>query len=384
MIPERIKIMFVYSSLFAGGEERLLIDRLKELDRNKFDIALCLFKKAGEFISEIPSDIPILELKKNNRWDFFPLIFRLRKTIQKQQPDIVVSGLWYPTVIVALSKLFIRHSFRFIAREPHNHKRDYNRNTIVDLIRRQLLQYGHQHADLILTGSKGAATDIAANYGIPRERIHVIYNAVNLAEINRKAAEPITQNMLNNRKYLVTLGRLIHRKGFDILLRSFKIVKMQSNPELRLVIIGEGKERANLEQLARELEISDAITFLGYQPNPYNIIRQAAGFVCSSRWEGFASVIIEAMATGVPIVSTQCPFGPDEIIIDGINGLLVPVDDTSAMANAIIRILTEPQLREQFSEAGKTRVINFDIKYIVKEYETVFTNQIKTGSCKAC
>jgi glycosyltransferase involved in cell wall biosynthesis len=370
--------MFVYSDLFAGGEERLLVDRLQELDRNKFDISLCLFRIAGEFISKIPPDIPIHELKKNTRWDFFRLIYRLKKTIQRQQPDIVVSGLWYPTAIVALSKLFTSWKFKFIAREPHNHKQDCARHTVSDYLKRRLMQYGHQQADLVLTGSKGAAIDIAKHYVIPIEKIRVIYNTIDLAEIQLKLSEPILVKELDNKRYLVTLGRLIYRKGNDILLRSFKIVRAHTGSELRLVVIGDGEERSNLERLAQELGISDSVIFLGYQSNPYNIIRQAECFICSSRWEGFANVIIESMACGTPVISTKCPFGPEEIISDGVNGLLVPVEDVAAITVAVNRVLTEPALRKQLSDNGKARANDFDIKYIIKEYESIFTNLTTT------
>jgi glycosyltransferase involved in cell wall biosynthesis len=169
---------------------------------------------------------------------------------------------------------------------------------------------------------------------------------------------------------VVAFGRLISRKGFDDLLKAFRIVrdKMKS----RLIIIGDGEEHNNLQNLSYSLSLEDDVTLTGYLDNPYEILSSADVFVLSSRWEGFGNVIIEAMACGVPVISTDCPYGPNEIITHGVNGLLVPVGDVQAMAEAIVTLLRDRALRTSLAEAGRKRAQDFSVDKMVAEYEKVF------------
>ncbi|GAH75207.1 unnamed protein product [marine sediment metagenome] len=140
----------------------------------------------------------------------------------------------------------------------------------------------------------------------------------------------------------------------------------------RLVILGEGDEEQALNKLAADLDISNDVAFLGFQNNPFSFIAHSNIFALSSHWEGFGNVIIEAMACSVPVISTNCPYGPNEIITDGVNGLLVPVGDTHAMAEAIAKLLKDEPLRERLAEEGKKRAEDFKVEKMVAEYEKVF------------
>ncbi len=140
----------------------------------------------------------------------------------------------------------------------------------------------------------------------------------------------------------------------------------------RLVILGDGGKRSNLEKLARQLGIERQVTFLGFQTNPFKYLARSDIFVLSSLWEGFALVIVEAMACGIPVISTRCPSGPDEIITDGVNGLLVPVADETALAEAILRLLKDKKLAVKLAQAGTKRAEDFAITKIIKQYEAIF------------
>ena len=120
----------------------------------------------------------------------------------------------------------------------------------------------------------------------------------------------------------------------------------------------------NLENYTKELDISHNVVFLGFQSNPFKYLSRATVFVLSSLWEGFGNVIIEAMACGIPVISTRCPSGPDEIITNEVNGLLVPVGDMNALAKAILRLLEDESLRKRIAEAGRKRAEDFRVKLI--------------------
>jgi Glycosyltransferase len=174
----------------------------------------------------------------------------------------------------------------------------------------------------------------------------------------------------DNIPVIIAFGRLIPRKGFVDLIKAFHLVCSQLPS--RLVFIGEGDERQRLEELVAKLHLKESVLFLGYQENPFKFIGQSRIFVLSSHREGFANVIIEAMACGAPVISTRCPSGPDEIISDGENGLLVPVGDVDALAEAILKLLKDEPLRKRLAEAGRRRAEDFGVEKMVAEYERVF------------
>jgi glycosyltransferase involved in cell wall biosynthesis len=178
-------------------------------------------------------------------------------------------------------------------------------------------------------------------------------------------------------KTIITLGRLIPRKGFDLLIRAFQTVLKQE--DLQLILIGEGPEHGNLVRLSQQLGINHRVHFVGYQTNPYKYIAKADIFICPSLWEGFGNVVIEAMACGAPVIASDCPFGPGEIIADGQNGILVPANDASRLAEAILRLCNDSNLRERVARNGKERAQAFDVGKAVSAYEAFFDRQIGYG-----
>ena len=173
---------------------------------------------------------------------------------------------------------------------------------------------------------------------------------------------------------IVNIGRLSGQKGHTWLLEAFSIVRKQVPS--KLIIIGDGEDSQKLKNLARDLNIEKDVFFKGYQKNPYKYLSRAAIFVNSSLYEGFGCVIIEAMACGIPVVSTACPHGPAEIIKDNENGSLVAIADQKAMAAAIIKLLENREMRIKFSLEGKKRAGDFSADKIVREYENVFAEKI--------
>ena len=163
---------------------------------------------------------------------------------------------------------------------------------------------------------------------------------------------------------------MVKCKDYPNIFRAFSLI-LQKEPA-RLVILGRGPEKEKLIQLADKLDLSKNIAFLGFQKNPYKYMKKASVFVLSSLQEGFGNVIIEAMACGTPVVSTNCPAGPDEIIENGKNGILVSVGDYKELAKAIQKVLNSPFLRKKFSDEGKNRAQDFSIINSVKQYEEVF------------
>ena len=191
--------------------------------------------------------------------------------------------------------------------------------------------------------------------GVSKSKIHTIYTPVITPELLAKSKEVAAHPWLQTSEIPVILGvgRLTEQKDFQTLIRAFAILRQEL--ELRLIILGEGDERTMLESLAQDLGVDRDIDLPGYLENPYSYMHQASVFVLSSAWEGLPTVLIGALACGCPIVSTDCPGGIREILLDGVYGEIVPVGDVQSMAEAICKIILGG--REALIQAGWTNFL---------------------------
>jgi glycosyltransferase involved in cell wall biosynthesis len=206
-----------------------------------------------------------------------------------------------------------------------------------------LLGRFHKWADVIVAVSNGVADDLVRKTGIPRDRVDVIYNPIITPTLLAAAAQPPTDGWCfeNSAPVVLGVGRLSAQKNFRLLVDAFASLRRERNA--RLVILGEGPERAALEARIRELHLQDDVLLPGFVDNPYAWMSRAGVLVLSSDFEGLPTVLVEALAVGTPVVSTDCPSGPREILLDGALGELVPLGDVQMMAAAINRALTRPR-----------------------------------------
>jgi glycosyltransferase involved in cell wall biosynthesis len=224
-------------------------------------------------------------------------------------------------------------------------------------------------ADRIIVNSKGIKKDLVVNFGLPEWKIDVLYNPMDIKKIKMFAEEELKEHswFLGGIPIIINVGSLNVPKAQEYLLRAFRIVREKVN--CRLVILGEGIKKNELEQLAMDLGINNDVAFLGFQNNPFKFISRSSVFVLSSVYEGFPNVLIEAMACGTPVISTRCQSGPEDIITDSVNGLLVPIKDAEKMAEAILTIINNPDLSSAMASKAKETVLRFDVKNAIKNYE---------------
>ncbi|MCG5523517.1 glycosyltransferase [Ectothiorhodospira haloalkaliphila] len=197
-------------------------------------------------------------------------------------------------------------------------------------------------ADVVVTPSQGVAKDLAHLAKVPADRLHVIPNPIVNGGMMQLSKQSVEHPWFADKDQPVILGvgELSERKDFPTLLNAFALVRQQR--KVRLVILGEGRCRANLEQLADELGIRDDLWLPGFEANPYRFMHRADLFVSASRREGSSAVIVEALAHGLPVVSTDCPSGPAETLAGGRYGHLVPIGDVQTMARAMVKLLDSP------------------------------------------
>jgi glycosyltransferase involved in cell wall biosynthesis len=237
-------------------------------------------------------------------------------------------------------------------------------------IKRRFLRWLYPHADLVTTISRGIALELSDLGGIPPDRIRVIPNPVDIERVTSMGKVlPDHRWFREEQPIVVAVGRLHRQKGFDHLVRAFAQVR-RAFPS-KLVIVGEGPERHELELLIEELHLGDHVALPGFSLNPYAYMAHAAALVLSSVYEGFGNVLVEALALGVPIVSTRCPVGPEEILADGRTGILVPPGDPQALAEAMLRVLGDKEMQRRLASSGPHRAADYAQARIVEQYQSV-------------
>jgi len=375
------KIIFFLPNLEIGGAERVTINLLNGLDAEKFNLFLILGKKEGYYLNEISRKIPIIDLRTLCSLKLF---FGLIKQFRKEKPDIFISIFPRFTIISMFAKIFSRSKTKFVIIE-HSPFSMTTKN-ISSFIHKQIARFGFSYlmkffypkAQALLCVSKGVAVDFKEIVNI-QNKIKVIYSPIISKEIYALAKKPVKHPWFLDQKtpIIIAVGRLCKAKDYPTLIKAFSLV--ESMQPARLIILGKDnkEQRKKMEQLINSLEISNNVSFLGVQENPYKFMSKSLIFVLSSIQEGFPTVIVEAMACGVPVVSTDCNSGPNEIIKNNENGFLVPVGNEKLLADAILKLIENPFLRNKFSEEGKKRALDFEVEKSIRKYEQFFLNLLK-------
>ncbi|HEX6475571.1 MAG TPA: glycosyltransferase, partial [Candidatus Limnocylindria bacterium] len=209
---------------------------------------------------------------------------------------------------------------------------------------------------------------------LPRGRVTTIYNPFD-PNLDAMLAEPPDHPwMREDGPVLVAVGRLTPQKAYPVMLRA--LAEVRRSVPARLLVLGEGEERARLEALAAELGLHGAVDFIGFVPNPFAYMQAASAYLLSSRWEGFPFVLVEASRAGAAIVAANCPFGVDEVVVPDDSGLLVPPDDPSALATSVVRVLREPGLAERLRRGARQRSELFTPGEATRRYESLLDKAI--------
>ncbi|MDX2028057.1 MAG: glycosyltransferase [Alphaproteobacteria bacterium] len=327
-------------SLASGGVERLFIGLAPLFVEAGFDVTFLLHRLEGSFASALPREVRLATLECNRTWG---ALLPLMRFLRREQPDILISGLPHNNMISLWARLLARSSVRTIVCQQNTLSMEstFKKNftyRIMPLLYRIFLR----QADGIVASSDGVAKDLIAKMKLPRERIIVIHNAIVFPNFEKQMNAPVEHIWLqgDGPPVILGIGRLVEQKDFITLIMAFARLARQRN--VRLIILGEGPLRASLLTLAERLGVADRVSLAGFQKNPLPFMRRAAVLVMSSRYEGFGNVVAEALACGTPVVSTDCPHGPAEILEQGRYGRLVPVGDADAMAQAIGETLDQP------------------------------------------
>ena len=353
----------------GAGAERNWLNLAAEFARQGHRVDLVLGRRSGHLAAAIPDGVRALDLgvraglplvaavlsDPRRAGSLAPALFALPPPwilgavpaladyLARERPDGLFSALSYGNVAALWARERARVPVRVVISEQNTlsvraaHATRRRWRVLPEVARRW-----YPRADAILAVSEGVADDLARNVGLPRERIRVTHNPVATDDLARRAAEPLEHPWLTAGAAPVVLGvgKLMPQKGFDVLLEAF--ARLRKGRAARLVILGEGPERRRLERLARDLGIAGDVALPGFVANPFAWLARCGVFALSSRWEGLPSVLIEALACGCPVVSSDCPSGPSEILGPGRLAPLVPVGDAAALAAALAQRLDAP------------------------------------------
>lgn len=368
-----ICVLWVLPSLEGGGAERAIVTLLKHMDRQKFDFHLCLYHRTGPFLAEVEQlGIPIHTLNYNGR--LHPkLIWKLRQIIQSLKPAVTIGVLRSCGINTVLAHTLAGREGRVYINEqnsPSFEMKHYGNY----LQKRAGYKFFLRYCDGIIATSEGIQKDLMVNFDQSGRKIKLIPNPVDLTLVQekKKGVQPHPW-LAEAHPTLVTVGRLHPQKGHDILLTAVARVKKRY-PNLKLIIVGQGEEEKALKQLAASLGIDQQVDFVGFQSNPYNYIAHADLFVLASRYEGFGIVLAEALALGVPVVASDCPSGPADILASGEAGYLFPPENISSLADGIMKVLEDGTLRQKYQKNGLRHVQQFAPSKIAAQYETLITS----------
>jgi glycosyltransferase involved in cell wall biosynthesis len=334
------KIAFFLSSLAGGGAERVCLNLAEGFIQHGFKVDLVLARSIGVLFEEVSVGVRIVELHTSR---VSSALFPLADYLRREQPIALISAPDHTNLIAIWAKMMAGVSTPVLI-TAHNYLSIVVHQTpkIQEKLYPYLLRLFQGHAAHIVAVSAGVADDLARTAHIPRDRISVIYNPAVRPELDGLASQPLVHPWFADGQPPVILaaGRLVPQKDYPTLLQAFALLRARR--QVRLVILGEGKQRAELGAISDELGIATDVDFPGFDLNPYRYMARCSVFVLSSAWEGFSVVLAEALACGAQVVSTDCLSGPGEILDHGKYGRLVPVGDAKALAVEIENSLIHP------------------------------------------
>ena len=363
-----VKIMMVAPrlDLGGGGSEKQTIELANGFARNGCKVTILLTDKKMDMTSQLSGEVEVISCSSSA--NFFSRLRFVYKTAKKRSPDILYSRFWTtkPAVILAGRVLGIKT----VAVEVSNIKESLKR---WPPIVRNAIGFAkvlcYRIADSVIVQSDAGKKSLS-RLGIGG-KIQVVYNGMDIERINKKSREEATHRWFDEQiPVAVAVGRLVPSKGYEYLLETLSAVNIIT--PLRLLLVGDGTLKNELISKARKLGIEDKIDFAGSVHNPHKYSVRCDVFICSSLFEGFSNSLLEALALGLPVVSTNHNFGASEIIEDGKSGILVQVRNPEKMAEAVLMLLQDKVLAAKMGEEAKNRAEVFSVEKMIQENLRIF------------
>ena len=338
-------------SLHGGGAERVMLDISAELVQRSRPVDLVLVRAEGHYRDLVPEGVRLIDLDSRRT---AASLLKLVGYVRRERPVALLSTLAHASVIALVAKLLLRGRLRVVSRVANTYGEELASGSFKHRQALLLLKLLLPMSDGIVCVSHGVAEDLSASVPAASRRIETIYNPVVSPDLAGMAAKPVDHPWFDGEgpPVILSAGRLTRVKDHATLLRAF--VEVLDSRPARLVILGDGAERDTLMQLVERYGVADHVDLPGFKTNPFAYMSRASVFVLSSRYEGFPNVLVQAMACGTPVVSTDCRSGPVEILDHGKWGRLVPVGGWRSMATAILESLEESVTADRLVSRAST------------------------------
>jgi len=393
------KIGLLISTMNSSGAERV-VSHLTRILGEKYEVHLILFEDTYmEY--ECAGTLHVLNIpaKAGGILSKLGLLRRrissLKKLIRQQELSCVISFLSSPNFVNLFAR--VRGCKRIVS--IRNYSQVENRGSVLGKLTDAGMKLLYRRADKVVTVSRLLEQDFATIYGVPAEKIATIYNPYDFADMQQKGQLPLpeeAQRFFDSGFVFANVGRMMYQKGLWHLIKAFSLVH-KKHPETRLVLVGEDRTEGKLPALLEKLQLQDSVLLTGRVRNPYQYLQRAGCYVLSSLFEGFPNALVEAMACGLPVIATDCPSGPREILYEQPNlaesisaiteadfGVLIPLpesqenwdpeiitDGERTMAQAMEQMLTDTEKRNELAQKAQQRSHTFDFTGALEAYSRV-------------
>lgn len=355
---DKKRVAIFVPSLRGGGAERVMVTLANGFAERGLAVDLVLAKAEGPYLDDVDAGVRIIDLRASRVLFSLP---RLVGYLRRAKPAAMLSALSHANIIAIMARRIAKVPMRLVISErgvPSFTGAVSSKNKIVNKAMKSL----YSRADRIIAVSHDVKRVLIEDFNLDSGIINVINNPIDLSLIAKMSKEKPNHRFLSKEfKKIIAVGRLEEIKGYDILINSIGIIGKDSG--YRLLILGEGSLKADLKHLAKSLDVQDVVDFIGFQKNPFGWMSASDVYVLSSRSDAMPNAMLQALACGVRVVSTDCPGGPAEILDDGRWGHLVPINDAAALAKAIQEARNNPN-----PPKVKVRALDFDVEIITRSY----------------
>lgn len=376
-------------SLSGGGAERVVSYLVSYCVNNNIDVHLILMNSTITYNLPEGTKIHYIETSEGSESGIkkaikIPLLaYKYAKLVKKLKLTHSLSFLTRPSFINVLASKLTTHKFKVITNERAFPSLQYSYKGFQSSFNKTLIKTLYKKSDLVISNSYGNAGDLVDNFEVPADKMKVIHNPIDLSKIENTKPN---LSFFNSEKFnIITLGRLDIGKNHEMLIRA---IHQLQNPTLQLYIFGVGDLHEEFEKLIEELELKEQVFLMGFNPNPYQYLKSADLFIFGSNHEGFPNVLLEAMACGLPILSTNCQSGPSEIMeLETVKedmmvtdyGILVPIKNTDLMAKGISYFVENDTYAETCKKNSKSRIKDFEKDTILKKYIDLINSTISAN-----
>lgn len=360
-------ITLFIGNLTIGGAERVTVNLANQFAQNGHQVEVLVVTEDGELVDKLSPEVEFSSLSVDQmRWAAVPLARHLRKT----RPDVLISFMTVANVMAIVATCMARVPTTVIITEHSTQSGKHGLSIKRDMT---LAKYTYAFADHVVGVSEGVAEDIRDWAHVPDNKITAIYNPV-ISEDQIGASHELPSHPWfhdEEIEVVLSVGRHVEEKDYPTLIRAFAFL-LEERDSVRLMLLGGGELTPEYESLIKKLGIEEEVEMPGFVTNPFPYMAHSDVFALSSRVEGLSLVLIEAMACGTPVVSTDCPNGPSEVLVDGKYGELVTVSEPNSLKNALVRALsisTDTRLLQH-------RAREFSVSKAATKYEKLFSDTV--------